>query len=73
MWASFIDNKFEELENSWEDISILEEFVYSFSRLFKIPQTKSPDMNSDANFNYKKANKLKCLYQMMFYILHDGK
>ena len=29
-------------------------------------------MNSDANLNYKKANKLKSLNQM-FYISHDSK
>ena len=71
-----INNKFgdaEELYYSWENMKIPEEFVYFFSSLFNIPQTRLFDMQDETNFHGRKVNKLKSLYQMMFYILHDGK
>ena len=66
-----IDSKFaeaKELENSCKNISILEQLVYFFSNFFNIPQTNLLNNNRDTNLNYKKANKLQFLYQMMFYI-----
>ena len=70
------DNKFadaEELENSYENICMPEEFVYFYGSLFNFPQTKFLDINSDANLNYKKAKKLKFLYQMVIHTLHNSK
>ena len=74
-----IDDKFgdaNESEHSWENISIPEEFVYFFSTLFKLPQTKlfnQYDPNHESNdFKDRKVTKLKALYQIMFYMVHNG-
>ena len=73
------DDKFgevNELQNSWQNITIPEELVYFFSALFKLPQTKlfnQYDPNDESNdFKARKATKLKALCQVMFYMIHNG-
>ena len=73
------DDKFgevNELEHSWQNITIPEELVYFFSILFKLPQTKlfnQYDPNDESNdFKDREVIKLKTLYQIMFYMIHNG-
>ena len=75
-----IDGKFgdtNELEHSWENMNIPEELVYFFITLFKLPQTKlfnQYDPNDEShNFKDRKVTKLKALYQITFYMIHNGK